>query len=87
MKQRVPGKLRARAEGPYTFRKYIGEHHLGAEVVDSQGRVREVAIANALPYRGDGTAGQLVRPWGGEGIGPDESGGSAEVSLSEGWTE
>lgn len=30
VKQRIPGKLQAKAEGPYTFLKYVGDNHLGA---------------------------------------------------------
>ena len=37
VKQRIPGKLQAKAEGPLTFLRYIGSNHLGAEVMDSQG--------------------------------------------------
>ncbi len=35
VKQRVPGKLLAKAEGPYTFLRYLGDNHLGAEVMDA----------------------------------------------------
>lgn len=34
VKQRRPGKLLARAEGPYTFLRYSGDNNLGCEVLD-----------------------------------------------------
>jgi hypothetical protein len=34
VKQRIPGKLMAKAEGPYTFLRYVGSNHLGGEVMD-----------------------------------------------------
>ena len=34
VKQRIPGKLRAKAEGPYEFKEYTGVNHLGARIVD-----------------------------------------------------
>jgi hypothetical protein len=34
VKQRLPGKLQAKAEGPYTFLRYVGHNHLGGEVMD-----------------------------------------------------
>jgi hypothetical protein len=33
VKQRIPGKLQAKAEGPYTFLKYLGDKNLGSEVM------------------------------------------------------
>jgi hypothetical protein len=35
VKQRIPGKLQAKAEGPYSFLKYLGQNNLGAEVMDA----------------------------------------------------
>ena len=52
VKQRIPGKLQAKAEGPYSFLRYLGQNNLGAEVMDAQGGTRQVAVANMLPYRG-----------------------------------
>jgi hypothetical protein len=40
VKQRIPGKLQAKAEGPYTFLKYLGQNNLGAEVMDAAGGTR-----------------------------------------------
>jgi hypothetical protein len=37
VKQRVPGKLQAKAEGPYVFLNYRGQNNLGAEVMDQEG--------------------------------------------------
>lgn len=61
VKQRIPGKLQAKAEGPYTFLKYVGDNHLGAEVTDVQGSTCQVAVANMLPYRGDYK--EVTRVW------------------------
>jgi hypothetical protein len=52
VKQRIPGKLQAKAEGPYSFLRYLGQNNLGAEVMDAEGCTRTVAVANMLPYRG-----------------------------------
>ncbi len=37
VKQRMPGKLQAKAEGPCVFLKYTGQNNLGAEVMDARG--------------------------------------------------
>ena len=63
VRQRIPGKLQAKAEGPLTFLRYVGSNHLGAEVMDSQGQVRQVAVANVLPYRGDRGVERHHRVW------------------------
>lgn len=63
MRQRTPGKLQAKAEGPVTFLCYRGDNHLGAQVMDAQGQLREVAVANLLPYRGDRGVDRPTRVW------------------------
>lgn len=63
VKQRIPGKLQARAEGPCVFLKYTGDNHLGAEVMDTRGQLREVAVANLLPYRGSPEEAAPTRVW------------------------
>ena len=35
VKQCIPGKLQAKAEGPYSFLRYLGQNNLGAEVMDA----------------------------------------------------
>jgi hypothetical protein len=63
VRQRVPGKLQARAEGPYTFLRYVGDNHLGGEVMDDAGQLRVVAIANMLPCRGGMDLTRPTRVW------------------------
>lgn len=41
--------------------KYVGDNHLGAEVMDEKGSTRQVAVANVLPYRGDD--GEAPQVW------------------------
>ena len=33
VRQRIPGKLQAKAEGPYIFLRYVGDNNLGAEIM------------------------------------------------------
>lgn len=63
VRQRTPGKLQARCEGPVTFLRYVGSNHLGAEVMEAGGNLRVVAVANLLPYRGEAGAGRPNRVW------------------------
>lgn len=81
VKQRTPGKLQARAEGPYTFLRYAGDNHLGAEVMDAAGQLRIVAIANVLPHRGAAPQRGPTRVW----EVPAELADSGDLSM--GWTD
>jgi hypothetical protein len=98
VKQRIPGKLQARAEGPYTFLRYLGQNNLGAEVMDPGGSTRTVAIANVRPYRGAHPANIPNRVWDlppelqSEIMEMTDDGPSADVAratsaeISDGWT-
>ena len=50
LKQTIPGKMQQKCTGPYTFFRFLGKKRGGAELLDSAGRVSEVAVANLLPY-------------------------------------
>jgi hypothetical protein len=49
VKQKAPGKLKARSLGPYTFCNYCGRKGVNAVVKDTLGRRYYVSAANLLP--------------------------------------
>ena len=49
LKQRVPGKMKCRALGPYTFIRYTGRLAVTAEILNHKGKEYLVSVANLLP--------------------------------------
>lgn len=53
LKARMPGKLRARCEGPSVLLRSLGPWGATLEIMGSDGKIRVVAaVENVLPYRG-----------------------------------
>ena len=52
LKRRMPGKMRTRAEGPYTFVKYTNTSGWVAVVEGWEGRKLEVSAPNLIPLKG-----------------------------------
>ena len=51
MKQKLVGKQRVRAMGPYTFLRYTGQLRVTAEIADTRGRTQVASVANLVPLR------------------------------------
>lgn len=50
VRARTTGKQKARAVGPFVFKRYLGERGVNAEVVElGNGKSREVSVGNLLP--------------------------------------
>lgn len=51
MKQKLVGKQRVRAMGPYIFVRYTGELRVTACIADTRGRMQVASVANLVPLR------------------------------------
>ena len=52
LRQRLPGKLRTRCDGPYVFLRSLGKNSATLELLGANGKVRVASVANVVPYRG-----------------------------------
>jgi hypothetical protein len=52
LRRRQPGKMKTRAEGPYTFLRYKTSAGWVAAVEGLAGRILEVSAANLIPLKG-----------------------------------
>ena len=52
MRSRVPGKLEASWEGPWTVLRLLGPADSAVEVLTLEYKARVVAVSNVKPYRG-----------------------------------
>ena len=52
VRSRVPGKLEASWEGPWTVLRLLGPADSAGEVLTSEYKARVIAVSNVKPYRG-----------------------------------
>ncbi len=59
MKNREVGKRKLRVVGPYTFKCYVGTHHVTAKIISSKGKEYVVSSANLLPVHSKAIMGRV----------------------------
>ena len=52
LRQRLPGKLRTKCDGPFVFLRSVCPNSAALELLGSNGKVRIASVGNVVPYRG-----------------------------------